>query len=471
LRAVAAISAAIVLCVGAGRLPAQDKVFQFDGPVDLGTNLSRIGSVRWDHVLGTEWDTGFSFGGMVGKRNATVIPEVRDPVFGNVLVERVTADTRTGGRMRGDIFGSTGLEFKAEFDASGLEQGAAFDFRPRIIDLPTQVRSGEFVKLQTHAGVMSNPAFTEALVDLPSFEAGMNFFFNMEIDADIEYGLFPFVPYNKVSLAPDPIRVEQPLLSFDFDLDPKSNGGQGLPPTFTMFEGTPFEGRLGLLDNDEYLASKQFSVDMSVEGESVKRQLDIGSAELVNPFGTGDSILGPDERNLTISTAVTGKSVQYSFDTPLVRLGLDLDGIAAYLGSAALTGAGHSFTRLEQSFLNDQIEVTMDMIDVKYGPEIGYREKLDIKPDFEVTLDFGGQTVALNDGEQITLAKTYTGLWNDLPEIALLGDTPVNVDVSFGRLTGEQTKRGVMYLTDYLELTLLELEELKLARIIHRVPA
>ena len=47
-----------------------------------------------------------------------------------------------------------------------------------------------------------------------------------------------------------------------------------------------------------------------------------------------------------------------------------------------------------------------------------------------------------------------------MPEIALLGDQPVNVSVSFDQLTGEQTKRSVFYLTDYLELTLWELESL-----------
>jgi hypothetical protein len=131
------------------------------------------------------------------------------------------------------------------------------------------------------------------------------------------------------------------------------------------------------------------------------------------------------------------------------------------LGSAALTGAGHSFTRFDQKFADGKVAVEGDWIDVKYGPEIGYRETVKIEPDFAVTLNFDHQ-VAISDHGQISLTNSFKGKWSDLPGIALLGDEPVTVSVSFDGVTGKQTKRGVFYLTDYLELTLVEVEELKL---------
>jgi hypothetical protein len=460
-RLAAALVLAVMAAVNVNCIYAQSVAFQLDAPIDLGSNLTRMGSLQWSHVLGTDWDQDFQFGGFIGAQDTTVLPAI--PPF---LNDPVVADTRTGLRMAGNVSGSTGLEFYADFRASGLESGAAFDFRPRIIDLPPQVSQGEFVKLRTAPGVVNNAAFTESLVDLPSFDAGMNFFFNLNLNSTIDYGLFPFVPYGSASFSTPPININQNLLKFAFDFDPDSNDGEGLPPTFVMFENTLFEQRLGLLDDDQFLAEKQFSVEMNVKDDPVKRRLDLGSAHLVNPFGTGDSILGPGQRNLTVKTAMNESSVQYSFESALVRLGLDLDGIAAYLGSAALTGVGHSFTRIEKKFNDGKISLTGDIIDIKYGPEFGYRESMKIEPDFAVTLQFKHgdtpATVAIDDNGQISLADSFTGKWSDLPDIALLDDQPVEVNVSFDRLTGKQSKRGVFYLSDYIELTLLELEELSL---------
>ena len=451
----------VVVLLIPGSLPcANAQTFQFAESIDLGSNLTRIGSLDWSHVLEIDWDRDFSIGGIIGKRNATVIPEIRDPIFGEVIIPRVSADTRTGARMTGQISGNTGLEFYADLNASGLESGASFQFRPEIVDLPATVSSGEFFKLATNPGVVNTAAFTEDAIDLPSFEAGMNFFFNSTVDSKIEYGLFPFVPYDSVNFAPDPVRVDQNLMKFGFDLDPDSNNGVGTPPNFVILEGTRFEERLGLLDNEESVYEKQISVEMSKENEPVDRRLDIGAVQLVNPFGTGDSVLGPNERNLTVNTATNDSSIQYSYETPMLRLGLDLDGIAAYLGTAYLTGAGHSFTRIEESSEDGDISFVADLIDIKYGPEIGFRESVEIKPDFEVTLEFD-QQVAVNVDGQVELTNSYTGKWSDLPEIALLGDESVDVTVGFNQITGEQTKRSVFFLTDYLELTLWELESFK----------
>ena len=390
------------------RNEARAQTFHIVDPIDLGSNLNQIGDLSWNFVLGTDWDTDFNVGGIIGKKDAVIIPEVREPLFNNVVIPQVKADTRTGLKLSGEITGGTGLEFYADFNAGGLEGGTSFEFEPQIVDLPAQISTGEFFKFKTTPGVVGSDAFNEELIELPSFEAGMNFFFDLAIDSQLEYGLFPFLPYGSVPFAPTPINVDQSLVKFGFDLDPDSNGGVGSPPEFVILEDTPFEERLGLLDNNESIYEKQISVEMSVEGDPFKRRLDIGSVQLVNPFGVGDSVLGPNERNLMVNTNVDGESISYSYETALVRMGLDMDGIAAYLGTSALTGAGDSFTRIEEKFNDDKISLAIDLIDVKYGPEIGFRESVDIKPDFEVTLNFD-QNVALDVDGVISITNTFAG--------------------------------------------------------------
>lgn len=433
---------------------AEQLTVEIDG-IDLGA-INRIGDLSWSHTLGTTWNQNFSIGGIVGKRDATIIPEVRDPLFGNVLIPLVTGDTRTGAKFSGNVSGGTGLVFFADFQAGGLSPGSMFDFRPTA-EMPTEISSGEFFQLNTSTGMQSNPAYNQQAVDLPSFEAGMDFFFDLELRSRVEAGLFPVLPYRATDFNPAPINVNQSLLKFEFDLDPKSNPDSpaGIPPRFVIFEDTLFESSVEFLDDSAGVVNKQISVDVGVKDQpGVTRRLDIGEVQLVNPFGVGQSILGGSHPNLTISTSSSESSVGYSFETPLLRLGLDIDGIAAFLGT------GQSFTRIEEE-IGNIANITLDLIDIKYGPEIGYRESFEIRPDFEVTLEFD-RAVAVRNADGTELVNSISGLWSDLPSISLLGDDPVEVTAGFDALTGELTKRGVMFLTDYLELTLLELESLKI---------
>ncbi|MEX2543485.1 MAG: PEP-CTERM sorting domain-containing protein [Phycisphaeraceae bacterium] len=431
---------------------AEELTVEVNG-IDLGA-IDRIGDLNWSHTLGTSWNESFSLGGIIGKRNATVIPEVR--AFGKVIVPRVTADTRSGARFSGHVSGGTGLEFFADFQASGLAPGSTFDFRPDV-ELPTDVTSGEFFRLSTSTGMQSNPAYDQRAVDLPSFEAGMDFFFDLELRSRVEGALFPVLPYRATNFNPTPIHVNQSLLKFEFDLDPDSNPDSeaGVPPRFVIFEDTLFESSVEFLDDAASVVNRQISVDVGVKDQpGASRRLDIGEVQLVNPFGVGQSALGGSHPNLTISTSSSDSGVGYSFETPLLRLGLDLDGIAAFLGT------GQSFTRLEEE-IGNIASIAADLIDIKYGPEIGYRETVEVRPDFQVTLNFD-QTVAVRNGDTIDLVNSLTGLWGDLPGISLLGEDPVEVTASFDALTGELMKHGAMFLTDYLELTLLELESVNI---------
>lgn len=450
---------AVALAVGAGAPAAGQttQTFTFDNAITF-DDIGRVGDPdRWQYDLGFDWDQDFSIGKIIGKKNAVIIPEVS--AFGKTIIPQVTADTRTGARYSGNISGDTGLIFYADYDASGLEAGTQFSFAPTI-DLPTQVRSGEFISLATSSGLIAGQSFNTSAIDLPSFEAGMDFYFNLALQSKFEAGLFPF-GYTSTNFNPDPINVNQSLLKFAFDLDPDSNpdsnpdSAAGTPPTFTMFEDLPFEYELAFLDDSASVLNKQISVEVGVKDQpGVQTRLDIGEVQIVNPFGADTSIAGGTQTNLKLATDVTDSTIQYTAESALLRLGLDLDGIAAYLGT------GQSFTRLDESE-EGLYSIVGDFIDLKYGPEIGYRETVDINPELQATLTFS-ETVAIKDGSALSLTDTWTGDWSELPDISLLGLNDVEVDVAFLSVSGEQTKRGAFYLTDYLEFTLLELEELNL---------
>ncbi len=98
------------------------------GEVDLGA-IPHIGDFDWRDTLEYRWDTNFSFGGIVGKPNATVTPRIEIPIpfLPNIVIPAVTADTRTGARFSGNIAGGIGLDFFADFSASGLATDNLFD--------------------------------------------------------------------------------------------------------------------------------------------------------------------------------------------------------------------------------------------------------------------------------------------------------------------------------------------------------
>ncbi len=445
------VIACCVLCLlGHGTPPeafAGPVEFQLDG-LNLG-GIDRIGDFRWHETLKFDWDTDISIGGIVGRQNATVIPEIRIPIpFSSPLViPGVYADTRTGARFTGNVAGQTGFDLFAEFSASGLAADNPFDFRPTVDPVVT---AGSFVQLGTTTGLQAAPGFTQERVDLPAFEAGLDFFFDLHMDGRIEGALFPVIPYGSAHIS-ESISVHQSLAHFGFDLDPKTS----LPPTLTFLKDTFIEHKIEFLDDAASAMTHQ------VRFGQFPNVLDFGEIQLVNPFGIDESIIGPDKPNLSISTTVKPDDnlIAYAFETPLLRMGLDLDGIAGYLATGAFGFPTSTLTRFDES-IDGFADIAVELIDIKYGMELGYRETVEIRPDFLVELSFGEREVDVLTAEGYERVNSFTGLWSDLPEFALLGDEEVEVTVEFLDLVGTQTKQGNLFITDYLQLKVLELESL-----------
>ncbi len=472
--------AATFVALGLARGAAAQTTVVFNGTadVDLGSNLDKLADLDpWSYTLGTDWDERFTIGGIIGSPNSLIIPEVS--VFGEVIIPEVRADTRTGARMNGRVTGDVGLEFSADFMASGLEPGVGFRFDPTIT-FPTTPEAGSFISFETTTGLNNNPAFDIDALELPGVTAEVDFFFNLGLDSTIDYGLFPVVPYNSAPFVNFDINLDQrndpdkSLVKFEASLDPDANNGSPLPPTLTFLDGVELFGQslteeIAFLDDSASVVNRQISFEVEDKNKKTpdapKPRIDVGEVQLVNPFGADTSIIGGSELNLKVDTSVADDSLGFTAETALFRLGLDLDGLATGLAT------GQSFTRIEEDLtINDTVvaEIVADLIDLKYGPEIGFRETVEINPDFNVTVRFldpgdgSPVDVALDENGSVTLMSSFSGRWGDLPDVALLTADPVDVEVAFDALTGDQNKRGAFYLTDYLEFTLLELESLNI---------
>ncbi|MEM1445013.1 MAG: hypothetical protein AAGF84_03090 [Planctomycetota bacterium] len=469
-----ALAAAFPLFAALSPAAAQTTTtFNFTNDIDLGAQVEGNNDWSWDFFLGVEKAGGVDIGGIVGKPNATIIPEIRDPFFGNVIIPKVTGDTRTGIRVNGDVGVRTGLELFADFEAGGLNSGALFDFNPTL-SRPDVFAANEFISLTGATNINTNTSFTDQDVDLPAFSAGMDFVFDLDIDTNIEYGLFPFVGYNKVDFSPDPVNVRLPLFEAGINLDPDPEPGFSVPgfPTFNLPDfGIDILPGPEVSDTD-VIFEKQISLEPKQKKDANGNpigdpppsgfNIDIGEVELVRPVRGAD---------LQIETQINEDSVGYTVDANILRLGLDLDGIA----SAAAFGT--SFTNFETG-IDGVGSIEFDLIDIKYGPELGYKQDHTITPELEAVLTFSEDVLIDFDGT-LVVTDTLTGDWTDLPDIALLGDTPVDVTVDFTEYEAFVKQNGYVTIGDYMELKALELtlqqelgipflpEELTLGPVIH----
>ncbi|MEQ8663448.1 MAG: hypothetical protein RLW62_21735, partial [Gammaproteobacteria bacterium] len=153
---------------------------------------------------------GGSIGGIAGSRNAVVIPEF-------LFFPEVRADTRTGLKLSLGVDAYAGIELSGGFDLGGGDISGSYALGPRLT-IPGQVRAGEFFSARGETFISG--AGLDLNVGLPAFDLGMDVVLGGSASGAIEYGLFPFVPYNVGAFnlnLPD-IRLPVFDLGLDFDL-------------------------------------------------------------------------------------------------------------------------------------------------------------------------------------------------------------------------------------------------------------
>ena len=375
-----------------------------------------------------------SVGGITGSRRSVIVPEVT--AFGQTIIPEVTADTRTGLKLSTSIDAYAGVVLSAGIETAGAGIGAGFALGPRLT-LPDEVRAGEFFSMRGETFVSTSNLDLD--VSLPSIDLGMDVVLGGSASGKLEYGLFPITGYQVGNFNFNLPDINLPVFDFNLDLNlPKlpSFGFLDIPDLI------PDSDR-----DDAVYRLKLPGVDPLKPGDQPPPLLSAGEVVLVNPASSATTS-APQVRDGAIVSTTTGD---------LLRLGLDLDGIASF----ATTGV--SFTGLEATIKPGSVPlatVGYDTLDVKYGIELGYELENSLATYLEVTLDFvdaqgDAVDVLLRDGDVVDITNTYSGRFDLLPEFALLDASDVTLKVDFTGLKREIRQKGSLTLSDYMELRAL----------------
>jgi PEP-CTERM motif len=434
-----------LLC-GADQTVAAQFSFQFASPIQLGALLDGAGVgdfVMEPLFLGTEFDKTIRAGTIVGSPNALIFPEIS--AFGQVIVPEVRADTRTGARLEANITGRAGLELNAGLSLGGLETDAVFNYSPRLV-VPDVIRSGQFFSLRGSAGLDTAGAFGVEHIDLPSASFSADVIFDVNAAGKVDYGFVGIVPYNS--------------LPFDWNVVPQPTDDDGNWTLFGVgvdldntndFATLTVAGQaIGINPGDN---DTVFGYDISLDAPGAQPHdpplfnRDIGRIEIVKPT-LGDTMF--------VDTSLTSdRGIGYTIDANILRLGVDIDGIASTLAAGASYTDFSKIIGQPDSDINGSIDGTI--LDLKYGPELGYKYESSIDARFDVTLKFSEDVAVILPDGTVDITSTVSGSWNDLPEIAVLGSNAVDVEVTFERYEARRTDRGALTIGDYLEFQALAL--------------
>ncbi|MGD9602831.1 MAG: hypothetical protein AB7O21_17625 [Gammaproteobacteria bacterium] len=389
------------------------------------TILEQQGGERfgWDSgdTLIATFDVSGRVGSITGGKNTVVIPEVK--LLGNTIVPEVRRDTRSGFRFTGEIEGYAGAVLSAGITLGGGTIAGAIGLGPTL-EMPDQVRAGRFFTLR--GGNVVNHTTSNFNLNLPSIDTGLDLLIGGEGQGTVEFGLFPFTGYSIGDFDFNLPDIRLPVISLDWDLN--------LPrlPTFDFLD---LPDLIPESDKDTALFRKKLPPGNPL--------LSAGEAVLDNPVATAVS-----------TTRVEDGAVIKTSKGDLGRIGLDIDGILSF----ATTGV--SFTGLEASVAK-VATVKYDTVDVKYGIELGYEIENRIDTWLEVTLNFlevgtdNATPVLMRDGDGTSAISTWSGRWDQIPDLALLSDSDVDVDIDFTGLKRELGQKGALTLSDYMELRVL----------------
>ena len=426
--------------------------FQFETPIVLGDLIeSDQGDAMQAHdimmdpfFLGLPFDENIRAGTIVGSADAVVFPAV--PLFG---ISEVRADTRTGARLDANIRGRAGLELNAGLTLGGLVSGdkaASFKYSPTL-QVPDEVYSGSFFSMQGAAGDVAG-TFDDSHIELPSASVGLDVIFDVHAAGRIDYGLAGVVPYQSEpfnwNIVPQPKDDDGNLTLLGLSVDMNK---QGEDEDFGILTVAGEEIGIDLGDNGTVF---EYEVSLDAPGASKTDpplfNRDVGSVQVVRPE-TGETLF--------IDTRLdSGQGISYTLDANLVRVGVDIDGIASTLAAGASYTDFSKIIGQADSDIKGVINGTI--IDLKYGPELGYKYDTSINAKFDVTLDFGDEEVAVqNPDGSVTLTNEVKGQWENLPPIAVLGTEDVEVDVTFDRYEARRSDRGALTLGDFLEFEAL----------------
>jgi len=387
----------------------------------------RYGWSSGDSLI-AEFGASGSIGHISGGENVVVIPEIK--FLGNTIVPEVRRDTRSGLRLSSSVEGYAGVVLDAGMTLGGEGISATIEAGPRLT-LPTAVRAGQPFRLLGETMLGSNFLFDPVL---PAFDAALDVRIGGSASGALEYGLFPVTGYE---IGRFDFRLPEIDLSlFDLNLD------FNLPrlPDFNFLD---LSDLIPESDKDTAL--------LHVKLPPRNALLSAGEVALVNPASSAVTTQRVED-NAVVSTT----------KGDLLRVGLDLDGLASHaVSGVSFTGLEYPIKVGEGSQETEIARLSYDLIDIKYGLELGYEIETTIDSWLDVTLDFLDATgapvdVLIREGATLTRASTYTGRWDQLPELTLLSPGDLQLAVDFTGMKREIGQRASLTLGDYMELAVFD---------------
>lgn len=368
-------------------------------------------------------------GGIVGREDGIGTPAV--VIGGTTIIPAITADTRTGLRLTTSYEGRAGVELNAGMTVGGGDNINASIYAGPTLSLAGPSVAGQFVRLGANTALGSNTTFDPGL---PSFNAGMNAVLSGDFQNKIEYA----VPLNGLSVGEFGFDFDLNLSLFDINFD------LNLPDLPTLnFPGFPEFTIPDFSNDDDPTAFRQQlppPSDPTMVTVKPTDFLSLGEVAIDNPARTVES-----------ESEIKDGVASFSAGGSLLRAGIDIDGI-----TSGLLSGGVSFTGT--SVKVGPAKLSYDLIDVKYGVELGfqYNTELDTALNVELTFD---HDVLLRDAQGTeVIADTFTGRWDELPEIALLDREDVEVAVDFTDIEAFFSQQAELTVSDYMELQALRLK-------------
>ncbi len=386
--------------------------------------------------LGTQWtNKTATIGGIAGSANQVVIPAT-NPIYTNVYEPRifvptptwsnpfkgyhtgcgctrqvkifpgtsaVTADTRTGAQLDITSSGKVGLEFGYSIDSGSID--TEVDFSAEAI-IPDRVRLDEFISLNTSSSFDSGSFATQS----PKIEAYISAI--LELSGSVKAQAcaltlgcktgtlnLPTVATDQriVSIDPNSLKIldgvlpggnafaEIPILNQSLTLE----GGATVAPPLVGFKLT---GPLGLTIASSLPPTPSVSVDLA---ELTVQVPDIAT--------TGNKL---------------GEAINGDGRDDLLSLQLDLDGAATLFGG--LPPVGLNVDLIDAGPF--KLGVSLDLIDVDAGPVLGVTQDFELIPKLMATLAFSNPVEIMG---LPGLQNSWTGLWSNLPELAIFNDTTI----------------------------------------------
>jgi len=338
------------------------------------------------------------------------IPAIYSPKIPAVYSPRIPAlygDTRTGADLKINSSGKTGIEFGYSINSGSIDSKINYSTSIQLPDTPIQ--KDFFISLNTNSVFDSGTIQTQS----PKIEAYMSAILELSGSINASGCAIGFGCTSGSTSLPT-VSVDQRILS----IDPNSlKLLDGILPGDKPLAQIPILNQSVTLAGGATIAPPVVGYKVKAAGVTVfdtlpptpSLSVDLASIEVKVP-------------DITTNGSKSGNSVTSTGRDDILSAKIDIDGVASING--VLPPTGISFDLIDKGSI--KIGGSLDLIDVDAGPVLGIAQDFKLTPTLMVNLDFSELVKIQEDTEVLAITTdSWTGLWSDIPDLALFGTTTV----------------------------------------------